>query len=123
MNDMAECTCGFDGADPLLTSPDWTIVTRSSSGSVISNVTIDGEDILINVHRGFKWILGPRNSTSAPGSKLIFGPVNKTHNQSSYQCVFNMLVNQFVNGSNQFHSVESSVGTLTVVGKKLCHLP
>ena len=122
MNDMAEFACGFDGVTPSAITPDWKIVMRSSDGSVVSNVTIDGEDILMRVHHGFKWILGPRNLTSSPNSKLFVGPVNKTHDQSSYQCVF-MFVNQFDNGSTQFHSVESSVGTLTVVGKKLCCLP
>ena len=117
INDMAECTCGFNGVNPSLTIPDWIIVTRSSDGSVVSNVTIEGRDIVNNKHDGLKWQLGDRNITSSPNSKLIVGPVNKTHNQSSYQCVFP--TNQIINGILQSGIVKSSIGTLTVVGKNL----
>ena len=115
MNDMAECTCGFDGANPALITPDWIIVTRSSDGSV--NVTIDGGDIIDNKHDGLMWQFGDVNTTSAPNSKLVIGPVDETHNQSSYQCVFS--VNEIVDESFQLRTIQSSVGTLTVVGKKL----
>ena len=117
MNDMAECTCGFDGANPADSIPDWITVTRSSDGSVISNVTIDGGDIIDNKHDGLVWQLGDVNTTSAPNSRLVVGPVDETHNQSSYQCVFRL--NEFINGSIQSKIVKSGVGTLTVVGKKL----
>jgi len=124
MNDMAECTCGFNGANPLLTTPNWRIVTRSSDGSVVSNITINGMSIVHDKDDGLKWVIGQANSTSSPNSKLVVGPVNETHNQSSYQCVFP--VNQIINGITQTGIVHSSIGTLTVVGKnllfKLCKL-
>ena len=116
MNDMAECTCGFDGANPAERIPDWIIITRSSDGTLISNDTIDGGDIIDNKHDGFVWRVGDANTTSSPNGKLVVGPVDEIHNQSSYQCVFRL--NQIINGSIQSQIVKSSVGTLTVVGKK-----
>ena len=117
MNDMAECTCGFDGVSPLTTIPDWIIIKRNSDGSVVSNVTIGGRDIIQDKDDGLEWIIGQANSTSSPNSKLVVGPVNETHNQSSYQCVFH--VNQIINGITQNGIVQSSIGTLTVTGKNL----
>ena len=116
INDMAECTCGFNGADAAQTVPDWTIITRATNGSLISNRTIDGVDIVTNRHAGLRWQVGQSNATSAPNSRLVFGPVDPTHNQSSYQCVFT--INQLVDGIIWGLIVRSSVGTLTVVGKK-----
>ena len=58
INDMVECTCGFNGADPLLSIPDWTIVIRASNGSLMSNRTFDGREIVTNRHAGFKWQVG-----------------------------------------------------------------
>ena len=116
INDMAECTCGFDGDDPRTTVPDWIIVTRATNGSVMSNITIDGEDIIAKRHAGLKWQIGQSNASSAPNSRLVFGPVDPTHNQSSYQCVFT--ITQLVNGLHQIQIVKSSVGTMTVVGKR-----
>ena len=117
MNDMAESMCGFEGASAITTTPDWIIVTRSSDGRVISNVTIDGGDIVDNKHDGLMWQFGDVNTTSSPNSKLVVSPVDETHNQSSYQCVFTFI--EVVNGSAQLLIVKSSVGTLTVVGKNL----
>ena len=108
MNAMAECNCGFTGINPNFVVPSWRIVFRSDDGSVISNDTIDGFDIVIRLINGLQWVpdlaSGDNNS---PNSKLLIGPVNTTHNQSSYQCLFAL-----VSGS-----VVSSVGTITVVGK------
>jgi len=114
---MAECTCGFDGVNPLAITPNWRIITRNNDGSVVSNVTINGRDVVHDKNDGLEWIIGQANSTSSPNSKLVIGPVNETHNQSSYQCVFH--VNQIINGATQHRIVKSSVGTLTVVGKNL----
>ena len=44
---------------------------------------------------------------SSPNNKLLVGPVNKTHNQSTYQCSIEIPPNSFI----------SSVGTITIVGK------
>ena len=108
MNAVAECDCGFTGTDPNFAVPDWRIVFRSDDGSVISNDTINGLDILNRLINGLQWLpdltSGDNNSTN---SKLLVGPVNMTHNQSSYQCIF-----AFVSGA-----AVSSVGAITVVGK------
>ena len=112
---MAECTCGFEGDDPRTTIPDWIIVTRATNGSLISNRTFDGVEIVVNRHPGLRWQVGQLNATSAPNSGLLIGPVDLTHNQSSYQCVFT--INQLVNGLIQIQIVKSIVGTMTVVGK------
>ena len=109
MNAMAECDCGFTGADPNFVLPNWRIVFRSDDGSVISNDTINGLGISNRLINGLQWMpdltSGDNNS---PNSKLLVGPVNMTHNQSSYQCIFTR---------GQGDTIISSVGTMTVVGK------
>ena len=114
MNAIAECDCGFSGADPYLALPNWRIVFRSDDGSIISNNTIDGDDIDNGHINSLQWMpdltSGDKN---APNSKLLVGPVNMTHNQSSYQCIFELI------GSN---TIISSVGTMTVVGKTTIYL-
>ena len=108
MNAMAECNCGFTGTDPSFAVPNWRIVFRSDNGSFISNDTINGFDILNRLINGLQWIPDlTSGDNNAPNSKLLIGPVNMTHNQSSYQCTF-----AIVSGS-----AVSSVGTITVVGK------
>ena len=111
MNAMAECNCGFTGASPNFVVPNWRTVFRSDDGSVISNDTIDGDDIVDRLINDLQWMpdltSGDNNS---PNSKLLVGPVNMTHNQSSYQCHFSRSVG---------NSVISSVGTMTVVGKTI----
>ena len=108
MNAMAECNCGFTGIDPNLAVPSWRIVFRSDDGSIIGNHTVDGLDILNRLKNGLQWLPDlTSGDNNAPNSKLLVGPVNMTHNQSSYQCIF-----AIVSGS-----AVSSVGTMTVVGK------
>ena len=111
MNVMAECYCGFTGTDPNFVVPDWRIVFRSDDGSIISNDTIAGSDISNEHINGLQWVpdltSGDNNATN---SKLLVGPVNMTHNQSSYQCIFPI---------GQGGSVISRVGRMTVVGKQL----
>ena len=115
---MAECTCGFDGANPATTFPDWIIVTRATDGSTISNVTFDGGRIVDNRHDGLRWVVGQANATSSPNSRLVFGPVNMTHNQLSYQCLFR--TSELINGLVHRQIVKSSLGTLTVLGENFC---
>ena len=114
MNDMAEIYCGFTGIDPSFVLPDWRIVFRSDDGSVISNDTINGFDVAIRLINDLQWLpdlmSGENNGTN---SKLLVGPVNMTHNKSSYQCIFTRSVG---------NSVISSVGTMTVVGKTIIRL-
>ena len=45
MNVMAECYCGFTGTDPNFVVPNWRIVYRNDDGSIVSNDTVDGDDI------------------------------------------------------------------------------
>ena len=52
MNDMAEIYCGFTGINPSFVVPDWRIVFRSDDGSVISNDTISGADIVNRLING-----------------------------------------------------------------------
>ena len=109
MNAIAECDCGFSGANPDHVFPDWIIIYRSDTGSVISNFTVDSTDIVHRPKNGLQWSPDlTSGDNNAPNSKLLVGPVNKTHNQSSYQCIF------------QTYSdvISSSVGTMTVVGKQ-----
>ena len=98
--------CGFVN-DSRNFVPNWRIIRRSSDGSVISDMTISGSDIINNVNDGLEWIpdttSGPLMS---PNSRLVVGPVDESDNQSSYQCIFAVVAG----------IVESSVGTLTVTG-------
>ena len=100
--------------DPNFVVPNWRIVFRSDDGSIISNDTIDGDNIADRLIYGLQWMpdltSGDNNGTN---SKLLVGPVNMTHNQSSYQCIFARSVGD---------SVISSVGTMTVVGKTIIQL-
>ena len=109
MNVMADCYCGFTGTDPNFVNPDWRIIFRSDDGSIVSNDTIAGSDISNERINGLQWVpdltSGDNNATN---SKLLVGPVNMTHNQSSYQCIF---------ARGQGGSITSSVGTMTVLGK------
>ena len=106
MNVIAECDCGFTGTDPRAVSPDWQIIIRSDNGSIISNNSIDGSDIVRGFINHLQWV---PDIPSGTNSKLLVGPVSKTHNQSSYQCnIFDFVSNVVIS---------SVVGTLTVVGK------
>ena len=104
MNAIAECDCGFSGASPHTTVLSWRIILRNDNGSVVSNVTHNGLDIARERINGLRWLSDLDNATN---SKLLVGPVNKTHNQSSYQCVFQALSGNVI----------SSLGTMTIVGK------
>ena len=109
MNTMGECDCGFTGANPIHLFPEWRIIFRSDNGSIVNNFIVDGEDISLRPMNGLQWSpdLTSGNNNS-PNSKLLVGPVNKIHNQSSYQCIFT---------SPFSDDIISSVGTMTVVGK------
>ena len=112
INNTAEIKCGFIGADPDSLFPDWRIVLRSDDGSIISDITHDRFDVKDGHINGLKW---DPDRTNGSNSKLLVGPVNKTHNQSSYQCIFRLL--------NMNVTIVSEVGTITVVGKYICMWP
>ena len=113
MNDIATIDCGYTGADPNTVVPKLKITLRNDNGSIISNNTVDGHTIINEPRNGLQWVpdltSGDNNS---PNSKLLVGPVNKTHNQSSYQCIIQTLND----------TVISSEGTITVVGKATWHI-
>ena len=114
MNDITECDCGFSGADPYLAVPNWRIALRGTDGSIIKNNTINGEDIDNGLINGLQWVPDlTSGDDNAPNSKLLVGPVNMTHNQSSYQCIFDLI---------RSDTIISSVGTMTVVGKTIIYL-
>ena len=110
INDIVNCTCGFVGGDPNYVIPDWIIVTRNSSGVVVSNVTVNGGDIIRNTIDGLEWIPDLANPNN---SLLRIGPVNETANQSSYQCRFTTMLSG---------PLVSKVGTVAVLGEKICSL-
>ena len=110
VNTVAEINCGFTGANPHLVTPNWRIIMRSNNGSIVSNETIDGSDIVADRVSGLEWVPDTNSGASnAPNSKLIFGLVNNTHNQSSFQCFFITTQNEVI--------AASSIGTITIVGK------
>ena len=112
INNVAEINCGFTGVDPQFIAPSWIILTRNSNSSIASNKTVFGSAITANHVSGLQWIADFNSGVNnAPNSKLLFGPVNETHNQSSFQCFFTNLRNQIL--------ATSSIGTLTVVGKMI----
>ena len=112
INTLVKMNCGFTGANPSIAVPNWRIVYRNDSDSVISNITIDGRYISSHDISGLQWLPDFNSGiNNAPDSKLLVGPVNMTHNQSSYQCMFTFVRE---GGSS---TVMSSVGKMTVVGK------
>ena len=112
INNVAEINCGFTGVDPQFIAPSWIILTRNSNSTIASNKTVFGSAITLNRVSGFEWVPDVISGVNnAPNSKLLFGPVNKTHNQSSFQCFF-------TNSRNQILAT-SSIGTITVVGKMI----
>ena len=106
INQVVNCTCGFTGADPNLFVPNWNIIKRRD-GVAVSNETISGFQIISDTNDGLEWIADLRNGNN---SVLRVGPVSETDDQSSYQCSFAL--------SNEI--IESSIGTLTVLGKSKC---
>ena len=112
MDAVATCNCGFSGTDPVHVVPNWKITFRRDDGSIISNNSIPGYKILHGFISRLRWLPDLTSGDNhAPNSKLLVGPVNMTHNQSSYQCII-----VSVNGP-VISSVISSVGIMTVVGK------
>ncbi|XP_065916357.1 uncharacterized protein [Dysidea avara] len=101
INQVVNCTCGFTGADPNIVVPNWRIIKRKN-GVVVSDEDISGNEILRDTSVGLEWIADPLNGNS---SVLRVGPVDRTDDQSSYQCSF-ALLNRVI---------ESSIGTLTVL--------
>ena len=104
---VVNISCGFINGDPNNVVPDWRIVRRRDDGSVISNMIVNGVDIINNNNDDLEWGADLTSGVNmSPNSRLVVGPVNETYNQSSYQCIFTTISG----------AVESSIGTLTVAG-------
>ena len=92
---------------------------RNDNDSIVSNETILGASISANLVRqsisanlvsGLEWVADLNSGAdNATNSKLVFGPVNITHNQLSFQCIFVASRNEVI--------AARSIGTITVVGK------
>ena len=107
----ANISCGYTGVyDPFNTRPNWRIIKRNNNGSVISNETVSGMDILNSTTDGLEFVIVLSNDNNADRSYLSVGPVDDTYNNTSYQCIFT------VNGD----IIESdTTGTITVTGMDL----
>ena len=104
---VVNISCGFINGDPNTSVPDWRIIRRSDDGSVISNMTISGSNIINNDNDGLEWVADTTSGVNmSPNSRLLVGPVDETYNQSSYQCIFTTISGD----------IESGIGTLTVAG-------
>jgi len=97
--------CGFTGA-PATTLPNWRIIRRAENGSVISDVTRNASDINDNLSDGLFYNANTANNSV--NNVLIVGPVDKSYNQSSYQCSFQL---------DDHMIIESKVGTVTLFGE------
>ena len=103
----AKISCGFTGVyDPLRIRPNWRIIKKNNSGSVISNETVSGVDILYNKADGFEFVY-IIYINDANRSYLSVGPVDDTYNNTSYQCI--LTINDNIIESD-------TAGTITVIG-------
>ena len=102
--------CGFTGAPPNTALPNWRIISRAEDGSVISDVTRNATDINNNLGDKLLWVPDLTNPdvNSSINSVLLIGPVDKSYNQSSYQCSF-LLDDQPI--------IKSNLGTITLFGE------
>ena len=78
MNATAAMNCGYTGADPDNVIPNWSIVLRSDNDR-INNISHRGIDIFEGKINGLQWVPDLTSGyNTAPNSKLLVGPVNKT---------------------------------------------
>ena len=97
----ANVSCGVSNYVKLI--PNWRIIKRNNNGSVISNVTVSGEDIGSKQIDDLEFIF----TNSANESYLSVGPVDDTYNNTSYQCIFTI---------NDTIIESDTAGTITVIG-------
>ena len=103
--------CGFVN-ESINILPNWNIITRNDIDSVISNMTVGSSQINMDNNNGNSdGLVYEPDLTSglnnAPNSRLLVGPVDETHDQSSYRCIFNLAIGNVI----------SNTGTITVAGK------
>ena len=104
-------SCGYTGVSSIVNvRPNWRIIKRNNNGSVFSNGTVSGIDIINNKTDGLEFVIiqsNELNVVNADGSYLSVGPVDDTYNNTSYQCIFTINDN----------IIESdTAGTITVIG-------
>ena len=106
---IIQMPCGFTGVPAKTTLPNWRIIRRAEDGSVISDVTRNATDINNNFVDKLLWVPDETNTeNNSANSVLLIGAVDITYNQSSYQCSFQL---------DDQHTIESKVGTITLVGE------
>ena len=103
--------CGYVN-ESVNVLPNWNIITRSDNGSVISNMTISSSQINNDNNNGNSDGLVyeqdiTSGSNNSPNSRLLVGPVDETHDQSSYRCIFDLAIDDVISNS----------GTITVAGE------
>ena len=106
---VAEISCDYTGVDPFNTIPDWRIIKRRNDGHVISNETVNATIIRINKTDSLLFRRQVLLDNSVIGN-LSVGPVDETHNNTSYQCTFTI---------NDTIIESDTTGTITVLGNFL----
>lgn len=101
--ETAKISCGFTGASANFTIPDWLIKEKNALG-IFSTKLISSSEITNNHRTDLRWDVDWNNATN---SKLLVGPVNGAHNDSTYQCIIS-----FSGGS-----INSSTAILIVIGE------
>ena len=104
---IANISCGFTGVySPNTTRPNWRIIERNNNGiETVNWMNTSNNSLEWNITSSLKLKI----TTSGKGSNandLSVGPVDKTYNNTSYQCIFT--INDTI--------IESTVGTITVNG-------
>ena len=110
---IANMSCSFTGVYSLNTTrPNWRIIKINHDNNV-SSKTVNWMNITYDNYDGLEWNIRTHNSSNnAVDSFLSVGPVDKTYNNTSYQCVFT--INDTI--------IESTVGTITVIGMLYNHI-
>ena len=107
LGNVASMPCGFTGADPHITIPEWIRIIRKADGRTQTIIIPSGE-LIAGSYPGHRWepdlTSGPLNAT---GSKLLIGPVDETYDQSVYVCSF-----ATIGGT-----IKSNPGILRTIGK------
>ena len=100
IGDKTEMSCEVNSSSNI--KPKWRIIKRDDSGDIISNETFSQINISNDPTDGLRW----KKKSSNNDFSLIVGPVDKTYNSTSYQCIF--------------ASITSTFGTITVIGAYVC---
>ena len=101
----ANISCGYTGVDPFRIMPNWRIIKRNNSNSIINNETVSGMDIRSSQFDDLSFVIVYSNGRF-DHNYLSVGPVDDTYNNTSYQCIF--IINDYIIESD-------TAGTITVV--------